>query len=82
MWCTKFEDKTIVIADAFREGEEHPDWIVEQVLRALANMPCQVNVVSDTMMWTHRSFYISAHESFAEQDLRIYIRPIPHGERK
>ncbi len=81
MWYTKFEDKTIVIENAFRERTKHPDWIVEQVLRALTHMPCQANVVSDTMMWTHRNFYISAHESFGEQNLHICIRPIPKGER-
>lgn len=85
LWCTKFGDKKITIAKMHLEGEAHPDWLVEQMLKTLAHRPCIKSVVDYAVRWNHPDFLISAHEDFIEEDLRLYIRPKtkkePHGDR-
>lgn len=80
-WCTKFGDKTLTIPETVLRGEPHPQWLIEQMLRALSFRTCQGGVIDDTKKWLHPDFWITGIESFVEGDIRFYIRPKTEKEK-
>lgn len=82
LWFARHEDNTVTVERKHIEGDVHPDWLTNQMLRTLALHPCQNGVVVDAIRWPHPDFWISGYESAVENDLRLFIRPKTQKEKE